>query len=126
MGYQTYTSEDAPEAASCKEPLTMLVEEFVSARERVRRILKGVRDVIKKGLEKGVSRQKLLDAINASDEIKEKRKISESQFARYCREEFPELMGCRSSGNKNGTVPRRNENFAGTIDERIKRRGSQV
>jgi hypothetical protein len=122
MGYQTYTNNDAPEAASCKEPLTTLVEEFVSARERVRRILKGVRDVIKKGLEKGVSRQKLLNAINASDEIKEKRKISESQFARYCREEFPELMVSRSSGSKNDTIPRRNENLGGTIEEKIKRR----
>jgi hypothetical protein len=122
MGYQTYTNNDAPEAASCKEPLTTLVEEFVSARERVRRILKGVRDVIKKGLEKGVSRQKLLNAINASDEIKEKRKISESQFARYCREEFPELMVSRSSGSRNGTIPRRNESLGGTIEEKIKRR----
>ena len=123
MGYQTYTNNDAPEAESCKEPLTVLVEEFVSARERVRRILKGVRDVIKKGLEKGVSRQKLLNAINASDEIKEKRKISQSQFARYCSEEFPELMVSRSSGSKNGAIPRRNEDLGGTIEEKIKRRG---
>ena len=120
--YRTYTSEDAPEAISCQETLNLYVERFVSARERVRRILNGVRDIIKRGLEKGVSRRKLLHLINASEEMKDKQRITESQFARYCREEFSELG---SERNKNGT-PRKNTGFGQMIEEKLERKGARV
>ena len=120
--YRTYTSEDAPEAISCQETLNLYVERFVSARERVRRILNGVRDIIKRGLEKGVSRRKLLHLINASEEMKDKQRITESQFARYCREEFSELG---SERNKNGTA-RKNAVFGQTIEEKLERKGARV
>ena len=120
--YRTYTSEDAPEAISCQETLNLYVEQFVSARERVRRILKGVRDIIKRGLEKGVSRRKLLCLINASEEMKDKQRITESQFARYCREEFCELG---SERNKNGT-PRKNAGLGQLIEEKLERKSARV
>ena len=96
----------------------MFVEGFVSARERVCRILASVEEVIRQGLSKGISRQKLLKLLNESDELKDKPKISPSQFARYCRAQFSE-----SNGNKNGKDNRRSDGFGETVSERIERRG---
>jgi hypothetical protein len=124
MSYRTYTDRDVPERISCEDALKVLVEEFVSPRERVRRILAGVKDLIREGLSKGISRQRLLKLINGSEEMKDKTKISPSQFARYCRENFP---GMNATGkpvrNDNAVGVRRNDGFGEEISERIERKG---
>jgi hypothetical protein len=124
MSYRTYTDKDVPERISCEDALRVLVEEFVSPRERVRRILAGVEELIREGLSKGISRQRLLKLINGSEEMKDRTKISPSQFARYCREHFP---GKNATGkavrNDNAIGVRRNDGFGEEISERIERRG---
>ena len=119
MAYRTYTDKDIPAQISCEGTLRELVEEFVSPRERVRRILAGVRELVGEGLKKGISRQRLLRLINESEEMKDRTKISPSQFARYCREQF----GCVS---KNGKVVKKDGGFGAAINEQIERRGSKV
>jgi hypothetical protein len=119
---RSYTVEDAPEAKSCQEALSLYVEEFVSARGRIKRILQGVRDTIKKGLEKGVSRRKLLDLINSSDELQQQRKITLSEFSRYCRDEFPELGLER---NRNG-AHRKNTVFGQAVEEKLERKTARI
>jgi hypothetical protein len=119
MAYRTYTDKDIPAQISCEGSLRELVEEFVSPRERVRRILAGVRELIGEGLSKGVSRQRLLKLINESEEMKERPKISPSQFARYCREQF-------GGASKNGKAAKRDGGFGAAINEQIERRGSKV
>ena len=124
MSYRTYTDKDVPERISCAGALKALVEEFVSPRERVRRILAGVEELIREGLSKGISRQRLLKLINGSDEMKERTKISPSQFARYCREHFPGMNATgKAVRNDNAIGVRRNEGFGEAISERIERRG---
>ena len=63
-----------------------------------------------------------MDLINASQEMKQKQRITESQFARYCREEFFELG---SERKKNGT-PRTSAVFGQMIEERLERKGARV
>ena len=124
MSYRTYTDKDVPERISCEDALRVLVEEFVSPRERVRRILAGVEELIREGLSKGISRQRLLKLINGSDEMKERTKISPSQFARYCREHFPGMNATgKAVRNDNAIGVRRKEGFGEAISERIERRG---
>ena len=124
MSYRTYTDKDVPERISCQDDLKVLVEEFVSPRERVRRILAGVQDLIEEGLQKGISRQRLLKLINGSEEMKDKTKISASQFARYCREHFPGMNATgKAVRNDNAIGVRRKEGFGEAISERIERRG---
>ena len=119
MAYRTYTDKDIPARISCEGALRELVEEFVSPRERVRRILAGVRELVGEGLKKGVSRQRLLRLINESEEMKDRTKISPSQFARYCREEF-------AAGNKNGKAVKRDGGFGAAVSEQIERRESKI
>jgi hypothetical protein len=115
---KSYTNHDIPKKISGEEELRLLVEEYVSSWERVCRILATVEELIRQGLEKGISRQKLLKLVNDSDELKGGPRISPSQFARYCRERLSD-----SKSNKNGKGIRRSSDFAETINERIEQRG---
>lgn len=101
MGYRSYTSGEIKPVKSCQEPLKIFVEQYISARERVRIMLKPVRDLIGEGLKRGTPKAKLLNKINESDELKNDSKISEAQFRRYLLEEFPELMARGSSRRAN-------------------------
>jgi hypothetical protein len=118
MATRSYTIHDVPETISCKKAMDTYVDEFLPGRERVCRLLATVEESIRKGLSKGISRQKLLNFVNNSDELRGQKPISLYEFRRYCLEQFPQ-----SKSNKNGKLARRNDDFEQAVSERIERRG---
>ena len=129
MGYKSYTLEEVKEVKSCTKEFQLFVEQYVSPRERVRIMLSPLRYLIGEGLRRRTPRAKLLSLVNASDEVKASGKISPFQFRRYLLDEFPNLVGGRSSshqGNNQKVGANSAETFRMGVTKTIEERRNRV